>query len=619
MKKRIALSVLLALLFAAPVFAGIIVDETNFPDQGFREVLIKHEMYSAEYNVIVYPDVTKIDCEKNQTVKDLTGLTIFENLEELNCWTCPIQTLNLSGNPKLSYLDVCETKLTTLDVTKNPELKQLWAYGNAITVLDLSKCPYLSKAVKNGIYNNDKNGGQSYAFADDATDSYVVVDKKVKILLDDGTSVGPAAGYEESSGTSGGDSTGSTSSSQTTSQQTASTQSSAEPAVIIAAINAANFPDAGFRAVVKTFDTDNDNRLSSEEIENATTINCSGRNISSLNGIEYFTELRSLNCSSNKLKTLDISRNSSLNYLNCRSNEITQLDVSGALCLRAAVWKGRNTVSESNYDYFKDPHYMNVTIYSHGAAGGTNSIDLSYYLLVDRFVTVKAGGVTNKASVEPPASLIAASGTSSSGTGEANSDSAASAAVTVSNGKYKLSGSVAVLTSPKNKSITKITLPTTVKIGGKARKVTKISANAFKGCTKLTTVTIGKNVTSIGAGAFSGCKNLTKVVIGAGVKSIGKNAFLNCVKLKTVSGGKSLTTIGTAAFSGCKTLTKITLYGKVKKIGAKAFYKCSKLKTITIKTSKLTFKQSGQMLSKEYMQKLRSRYRRRNSRHTRRC
>lgn len=116
------------------------------------------------------------------------------------------------------------------------------------------------------------------------------------------------------------------------------------------------------------------------------------------------------------------------------------------------------------------------------------------------------------------------------------------------------------------KKLKKLTIPAAVMINGASFKIKAIAANAFKGCTNLTTLSIGKNVTSIG-----------------------KNAFLNCAKLKTVTGGKGLTTFGASAFSGCKALTKITIYGKVKKIGAKAFYKCSKLKTITVKTSKLTF------------------------------
>ena len=164
---------------------------------------------------------------------------------------------------------------------------------------------------------------------------------------------------------------------------------------------------------------------------------------------------------------------------------------------------------------------------------------------------------------------------------------------TVGSCKYIVNKDQTTVTAPKSSTSTKISIPATVKINGKSVPVTSIAANAFKGCSKLKTVTIGKNVTSIGEKAFSGCKALTKVSIGAGVKTIGKNAFLNCAKLKTVSGGKGLTTIGASAFSGCKALTKITLYAKVKKIGAKAFYKCSKLKTITVKTSKLTSKTVG--------------------------
>ena len=37
----------------------------------------------------------------------------------------------------------------------------LWCYGNHFTDLDLSKCPYLSKAVNNGVYNSNHNGGSA--------------------------------------------------------------------------------------------------------------------------------------------------------------------------------------------------------------------------------------------------------------------------------------------------------------------------------------------------------------------------------------------------------------------------------------------------------------------------
>ena len=44
--------------------------------------------------------------------------------------------------------------------------------------------------------------------------------------------------------------------------------------------------------------------------------------------------------------------------------------------------------------------------------------------------------------------------------------------------------------------------------------LTSITADAFTGCTSLTTVEMPSTVTTIGAGAFSGCTNLTTVIIG---------------------------------------------------------------------------------------------------------
>ena len=52
-----------------------------------------------------------------QEILAVTGKTLGENLEELNCQACPVQTLDLSGNPKLKNLDVSETKLTALDLS----------------------------------------------------------------------------------------------------------------------------------------------------------------------------------------------------------------------------------------------------------------------------------------------------------------------------------------------------------------------------------------------------------------------------------------------------------------------------------------------------------------------
>ena len=126
------------------------------------------------------------------------------------------------------------------------------------------------------------------------------------------------------------------------------------------AVDEVNFPDEIFRNyVTKYADADNDGFLSAEERSSVKKINTDkyvdkyysepGTHISSLKGIEYFSELTFLNCRRNWIDTLDISKNkklervscaadniktlllpetATLKYLNCSGNSIEKLDVS---------------------------------------------------------------------------------------------------------------------------------------------------------------------------------------------------------------------------------------------------------------------------------------------------
>ena len=94
------------------------------------------------------------------------------------------------------------------------------------------------------------------------------------------------------------------------------------------AIDDTNFPDADFRTFVKNFDTNKDDSLSDTEIAAVKVINYPHIGITNLKGIEYFTALKILNCESNRLTTLDVSKNTALTDLNCSDNQLTVLDVS---------------------------------------------------------------------------------------------------------------------------------------------------------------------------------------------------------------------------------------------------------------------------------------------------
>ena len=91
-----------------------------------------------------------------------------------------------------------------------------------------------------------------------------------------------------------------------------------------------SFPDDNFRALVsdKKIDTNEDGVLSPAECSAVTAIACSGMEISSLQGIGYFTELKNLHCYNNRLTALDLSGNPKLVTVNCYNNQLTALDLS---------------------------------------------------------------------------------------------------------------------------------------------------------------------------------------------------------------------------------------------------------------------------------------------------
>jgi len=125
-----------------------------------------------------------------------------------------------------------------------------------------------------------------------------------------------------------------------------------------------------------------------------------------------------------------------------------------------------------------------------------------------------------------------------------------------------------------NKSITKVTIPSSVKT---------IGATAFYGCTELTEVIFseGSEISEIPTGAFSGCSKLDGVVIPDTVKKIGYKAFNNCTSMKTVTFPDKLETIDFYAFSGCSTLEDV-VFDETKsfKVYPNAFSGCNDLTTL---------------------------------------
>ncbi len=94
-------------------------------------------------------------------------------------------------------------------------------------------------------------------------------------------------------------------------------------------------PDANFELALINFgyDFSFNGSVPTANIDTITNLNLFNQNISDLTGIEDFTALQDLRCTSNQLTSLDLSQNVALTYLDCNTNLLTSLNVTQNIAL----------------------------------------------------------------------------------------------------------------------------------------------------------------------------------------------------------------------------------------------------------------------------------------------
>jgi len=137
------------------------------------------------------------------------------------------------------------------------------------------------------------------------------------------------------------------------------------------------------------------------------------------------------------------------------------------------------------------------------------------------------------ASINPKYTAGSGSGSTAGSGSVTKAIPAKNSTYTVGNLVYKVtksaaSGGTVAVSKAANKKLKSVVIPATVTLNGYTFNVTEISAKAFKGCNKMTKVTIGKNVSKIGKSAFSGCNKVKTVTIKTTkltAKNVGAKAF----------------------------------------------------------------------------------------------
>jgi len=109
------------------------------------------------------------------------------------------------------------------------------------------------------------------------------------------------------------------------------------------------FPNEVFREYVSDkFDLNQNGILEEEEIEKAEKVDLQAfvrSDLDSIKGIEYLTNLESLDCSKLKIRTIDLSKNKALRFLFCNTCDLTNLDVS-ALSELEILYCKENSLAE---------------------------------------------------------------------------------------------------------------------------------------------------------------------------------------------------------------------------------------------------------------------------------
>lgn len=112
------------------------------------------------------------------------------------------------------------------------------------------------------------------------------------------------------------------------------------------------------------------------------------------------------------------------------------------------------------------------------------------------------------------------------------------------------------------------------------KKVTVIGEGAFQDCITITHLKVPGTVEYIGKSAFEGCTSLEYAALAdretpnSGTTSYGYIAFKNCTALKHVYIGRNISSLGDDMFMNCTSLTRIYIPSTVSYMGGNIFNNC---------------------------------------------
>lgn len=124
--------------------SAIKINETNFPDEAFRNYLLTH-YYFCKDSVLTRDEIALLyDIDVSDLgIKSLKGIENLTEMTNIVCTGNELVKLDVSKNTALKYLNCSHNKLTSLNVSGCTALGTMICNDNLLTTLDVSACTEL--------------------------------------------------------------------------------------------------------------------------------------------------------------------------------------------------------------------------------------------------------------------------------------------------------------------------------------------------------------------------------------------------------------------------------------------------------------------------------------------
>ena len=260
----------------------------DFKNNTSLETIVCRRNNISQLNLTKLTRLKMLDCGNN----NIASLNIYNNtaLESLYCSSNSLSTLSVSANTALINLECASNGLSALDVSRNTALVSLNCSKNNLTSLDVSKNTVLETV------NCTDNAGLEKLWVKNAAQAAAL-----EIRKDDITGI-----FYNDGGI--------------------------------------YIPDANLKAyLLALFDDDEDGEISVVESENVQNVNCSGRGIADLTGLECCTNLKYLNFANNSVAVAELPNLKKLETVVAYGNALTRINLNNDIALKALYVNDVNT------------------------------------------------------------------------------------------------------------------------------------------------------------------------------------------------------------------------------------------------------------------------------------